>query len=178
MDAKPLPTRADPVQPVRLVSRGPLATRRIGRVLGERLQPGDVVLLEGPLGAGKTCFAQGLAAGLGVPAGTQVVSPSFALVHQHQGRLLLLHADLYRLERAAELQELGLWEALAAGAVLVIEWASRFPYELPTDHVTVELVPGQGLYRQVTLRASGPKSSTRLRSLLGMWPTERRRHRE
>jgi tRNA threonylcarbamoyladenosine biosynthesis protein TsaE len=130
-------------------------------------------------GQGKTCFAQGPGGGAGACLpGPRWSSPSFALVHQHQGRLLLLHADLYRLEHAEELQELGLWEALAAGAVLVIEWASRFPYELPTDHVTVELVPGQGLYRQVTLRASGPKSSTRLQSLLGMWPTERRRHRE
>lgn len=178
MDAKPVPACTDLAQPVRLVSRGPVATQRIGRLLGERLQPGDVVLLEGPLGAGKTCFAQGLAAGLEVPAGTQISSPTFALVHQHQGRLLLLHADLYRLEHAEEIRELGLWEALAAGAVLVIEWASRFPYELPTDHLIAELLPGQGLYRQVTLRASGKKSSTRLQSLLGMWPTERRRHRE
>src|SRR5512136_3291159 len=81
--------------------------RRLGKRLGQVLRVGDVVALTGPLGCGKTTFAQGLAEGLGVPADRHVASPSFALVNQHPGRTPFVHVDFYRIRSFAELPELG-----------------------------------------------------------------------
>ena len=92
-------------------------------------EAGDVVLLEGALGAGKTVLVKGLAAGLGVD--DEVVSPTFVLVRQYVGRLPLVHADLYRLDDRAEIEALGLLE-LSAEGVLALEWADRAPWlEVP-----------------------------------------------
>ncbi|HND12582.1 MAG TPA: tRNA (adenosine(37)-N6)-threonylcarbamoyltransferase complex ATPase subunit type 1 TsaE [Pseudomonadota bacterium] len=171
-----LAARSQPVSPdLRLVSRGPTGTRRIGQQMGALLSAGDVLLLEGPLGAGKTCLTQGLAIGLGVDAATAVQSPSFTLVNQYSGRLPLYHADLYRLSHPQELFELGLWEAAETGGVVVIEWASRFPGEMPTDHLSVELLPGQGLYRQVIVRATGSRFAQRLAEIATKLAPRRRR---
>ncbi len=98
------------------------ATRRFGRELASRLKPGDVVLVSGDLGSGKTVFVRGLAEGLGLDA-SEVASPTFALLHEY-GRPgsapLLLHADLYRLEDGAGIEELGL--AARGDAILAVEW--------------------------------------------------------
>ncbi len=111
------------------LSQSPEETRRLGEKLGARLKPGDLVLLFGDLGAGKTTFVQGLARGLGVPPETYVSSPSFALVHEYQGRIPLYHVDLYRLS-PEETEDLGLAELLSQGA-MVIEWAERLAENLP-----------------------------------------------
>src|SRR5262245_15778743 len=100
-------------------------TRRIGEELGRTLVAGAVVLLEGDLGAGKTCFVQGLAIGLGVPKERRVNSPSFAIVNQHPGRVVLHHIDLYRVSDPRELEELGLAELFESGGVAAVEWAER-----------------------------------------------------
>jgi tRNA threonylcarbamoyladenosine biosynthesis protein TsaE len=96
------------------------ATRAFGRELADTLQGGELVLLEGPLGAGKTSLAQGLAAGLGV-AGA-VTSPTFALCNRLQGRLELHHYDLYRLESLERLLRIGVEDSLESGAVTLVEW--------------------------------------------------------
>src|ERR1700730_9545049 len=101
------------------------ACRAAGRRLGAAAEAGDVLLLEGPLGAGKTVLVQGLAEGLGCAA--EVVSPTFVLVRQYRGRLELIHADLYRLDDRAEIDALGLLE-LSAEGVLALEWADRAPW--------------------------------------------------
>ena len=111
-----------------LVSESEDATAAIGASLGRSLRAGAVVLLEGELGAGKTAFVRGLAAGLGVED-DQVSSPTFTLVQEYRGRLLLLHADLYRIS-AAESDELGLDE-LGAQGVLAIEWAEKLTRRPP-----------------------------------------------
>ena len=105
-------------------------THAVAFTLAARLQAGDVLLLSGNLGAGKTAFVRGLAAGLGVdPA--EVSSPTFTLVHEYRGgRLTLYHADLYRLERAAT-DELGLEEMGVADGVLAVEWPDRLTHTLP-----------------------------------------------
>lgn len=112
-------------------------TRRLGAALGRLLEPGMVVLLEGELGVGKTVFAQGVAQGLGVPG--VVNSPTYVLVHEHGGgRIPFVHADLYRLGNAAEIEELAL-EETAAAAVLVVEWPERAAGLLSPVHVHVRI---------------------------------------
>jgi len=96
------------------------ATRAFGRNLADTLRGGELILLEGPLGAGKTSLAQGLAAGLGV-AGS-VTSPTFALCNRLQGRLELHHYDLYRLESLERLLRIGVEDSLESGAVTLVEW--------------------------------------------------------
>jgi tRNA threonylcarbamoyladenosine biosynthesis protein TsaE len=129
-------------------------TRALGEALGKRAFQGTVVALEGDLGAGKTVFAKGVGAGLGVT--TRVTSPTFVLVQAHEGgRLPLWHADLYRLGDSSELDAVGLPEVLGDGVVLV-EWADRFPELLPADHLRVQLVE-EGEGRRVTVTATGPR---------------------
>lgn len=121
---------------VTLASASPEETRRLGERLGEQLRAGDVVLLSGELGAGKTVFVQGLARGLGFEG--SVSSKSFVLLGEYAGRVKLYHADLYRLERAEEVEELALDE-ISADGVLVVEWPERAgDGVLPEDHVRIE----------------------------------------
>lgn len=117
----------------------PEATRRAAHALAGHLEPGDTIGLVGDLGAGKTCFVQGLARGLGVPDQVRVTSPTFTLVNEHRGgRLPLFHVDLYRIDRAAELDHIGLDDLFAAPAVVAVEWCDRFPV-LPADHLRISL---------------------------------------
>jgi tRNA threonylcarbamoyladenosine biosynthesis protein TsaE len=101
------------------------ATRHLGTALAPLLAIGDVVWLEGELGAGKTFLARAILRGLGVPATIPVTSPTFALVHEHEGRIPIRHLDLYRLEAADDLVELGFDEA-REHAVVLMEWGARF----------------------------------------------------
>ena len=115
-------------------------TAAVARALAPRLKPGDVVLLSGNLGAGKTAFVRGLAEGLGIdPA--DVSSPTFTIVHEYRGgRLTLYHVDLYRLEKAAT-EDLGLEEMGIADGVLAIEWPDRLTHALPgATMVNIEIV--------------------------------------
>ncbi|REJ33402.1 MAG: tRNA (adenosine(37)-N6)-threonylcarbamoyltransferase complex ATPase subunit type 1 TsaE, partial [Bacillota bacterium] len=123
---------------VEVESSSPEETRRLARRLGAEAGPGQVFALSGPLGAGKTEFARGLLEGLGVP-GDEVASPTFTLINQHQGRLPVVHIDVYRLEDPGEIWDLGLDDALEAGAVAVIEWAERLGRELPAQRLHVYL---------------------------------------
>ncbi|MSQ12085.1 MAG: tRNA (adenosine(37)-N6)-threonylcarbamoyltransferase complex ATPase subunit type 1 TsaE [Dehalococcoidia bacterium] len=120
-----------------VASHSPQETHRIGRALGENAQAGDVILLIGDLGTGKTTLTQGIAAGLGIT--TPVRSPTFVLVTQHQGRLTLYHADLYRVDRPLEALELGLEDYFQDSGVCVIEWAEKAPEAFPDQHLTVHL---------------------------------------
>ncbi len=105
-----------------VVTTSPAETEAAGEQFGERLAPGDLVLLTGDLGAGKTTFVRGLMRGVGSPA--QVASPTFQLVRVYPGRVQIAHVDLYRLEDGADLVDLGLEELLDQGAV-VVEWGDR-----------------------------------------------------
>jgi len=104
------------------ITNSPADTEREGELLGERLRVGDVVLLTGELGAGKTTFVRGVAQGTGSKA--PVASPTFQLVRVYPGRVQLAHVDLYRVENSAELRDLGLEELAEQGAV-VVEWGDR-----------------------------------------------------
>jgi tRNA threonylcarbamoyladenosine biosynthesis protein TsaE len=117
---------------VRVTTRGPDETLAVGRALAEALSPGDVVLLGGDLGAGKTVFTRGVARGLGIA--DPVVSPTFTIVREYAGRIPLVHVDVYRVETVRELHDLGFDEVVREDAVTVIEWgdlvASMFPERL------------------------------------------------
>lgn len=107
-------------------------TQRIAAALAKVVVPGAVIALEGDLGAGKTHFTQGLARGLGV--GEAVTSPTFNVMSVYdQGRLPLYHFDLYRLEDALELEDIAFYDYVEADGVSCIEWAAKFPEEIPTQ---------------------------------------------
>ncbi|MBL9002914.1 MAG: tRNA (adenosine(37)-N6)-threonylcarbamoyltransferase complex ATPase subunit type 1 TsaE [Myxococcales bacterium] len=143
----------------------PAATQKLGRLLAAQCQGGDLIALQGPLGAGKTCLVGGIARGLGIAEA--ITSPSFALLNQYRGRLALHHVDLYRLHEPAELSELGLWEAAESGGLLVIEWLDRFPDAVPNDRLQVSLdfVSLGASGRTAEIRAAGPRSQARLLAL-------------
>ena len=118
------------------------ATRRLGSQIARIVEPGDVILLEGDLGAGKTTFTQGMAAALGVDS--VVTSPTFTLmnIYPTAGGFDLVHVDVYRLERLSEVVDLALAEMLDDGAVVVVEWGERAAAALPGGHLLVSLRPG------------------------------------
>jgi tRNA threonylcarbamoyladenosine biosynthesis protein TsaE len=131
------------------------ATRHLAAEIGAMLTAGDVVVLVGDLGAGKTTFAQGLAYGLGVDA--PVTSPSFTLVQEYAGRVPVAHVDVYRLERVQELHDLGFEELLDGDSVTMIEWGDAVQQVLPPDHVVVRIEAGMDPdERTVTVDAVGP----------------------
>ena len=118
----------------------PDATRAVAAALGPLLEPGDVVSLVGDLGAGKTAFAQGLAAGLGVAG--PVTSPTFTIVQEYEGRLPVAHVDVYRLDTVQDLYDLGFDELIDDGRVTIVEWGDLITPALPPDHLVVRIDPG------------------------------------
>ena len=122
---------------LQMKSRSPEQTQLLGKRLGEIVLEGDVLLLEGELGTGKTCLIQGIAHGLGIKQ--YAFSPSFVLIREYYGRLPLYHIDLYRLNNVEEIDELGLEEYLYGNGICVIEWAKKGLPVLPRDYLLIEL---------------------------------------
>jgi tRNA threonylcarbamoyladenosine biosynthesis protein TsaE len=120
-----------------LTATTPEQTATEGEALGRTLGPGDVVALYGELGAGKTCFVQGLVRGLGVT--TQATSPTFVLVNEYRGRLPVHHVDAYRTGGLAELMDLGLLDLIGGDGVTLLEWADRAEPLLPARAVRVRI---------------------------------------
>lgn len=145
--------------------------RELGRALGARLQPGDVICLRGELGAGKTTLTQGIAAGQGV-SGT-VASPTFTLVHEHPGEVPLFHLDAYRLESSEELWDLGFEEYLRAGGSIVVEWCDRVADALPDERLTL-LLQHAGDARLVSLLPHGERARALAAALRQEWEGMRR----
>ena len=137
-----------------LTSDSPETTSALAACLGAILGAGDVVALFGELGAGKTCFVQGLARGLGIVA--HVTSPTFILMRQHPGHPPLCHADAYRLTCGADIEDLGLEDILAT-SVLAVEWAERVADALPDERVEVRLGTPGGDEREITLTVHGER---------------------
>jgi len=130
------------------------ATRRAGEELARHVQGGDAIALIGDLGAGKTTLVAGLVAALG---GGAAASPTFSLVNEYPGgRLRVWHVDLYRLEREAELPELGLDDVIGdRRGIVLVEWADRFDV-MPADHLRIELAH-HGDTRELVATGTGPR---------------------
>ncbi len=137
---------------IRVPSASPADTLALGRRLAGLLRPGDVVLLAGHLGAGKTLLAAGIAEGLGVDE--QVTSPSFVIIRTYEGFLPLVHADVYRLASLGELVDLELLDEARDG-VLLIEWGNAIASGMPGDHLLVEIEMGEGNERVIHLEPRG-----------------------
>jgi tRNA threonylcarbamoyladenosine biosynthesis protein TsaE len=139
--------------PLELVSTSPEATRAFAGRLAAVAAPTDVVCLWGDLGAGKTVFAKGFGAGLGVA--DVILSPSFVLMGEYAGRLPLFHIDLYRLGSAAEAIDGGLLDDRQATGVVVIEWPDRLGAALPPDRLDVRIDGGADEPRRLLVLAHG-----------------------
>jgi len=150
---------------VKTATSTPDQTAAAGEALGSVAVAGTVIGLVGDLGAGKTLFVQGLARGIGVPAQTRVVSPTFTLINVYLGgRLPLHHADLYRLEREVELDEIGLDEVMRGDGVVAVEWADRFDV-LPSDALRVNIRVDSDTERTIEASSGGPDSE----AVLAAW---------
>ena len=129
-----------PLLEAQFISINPEDTRAIGRIVGEHAAAGDVVLLTGELGAGKTCLTQGILHGLG--SDDLARSPTFVLISEHRGRMPLYHMDLYRVGSVEQTEELGIEEYLEGDGLTVVEWADNVPGIFPDDslRIYIELV--------------------------------------
>jgi tRNA threonylcarbamoyladenosine biosynthesis protein TsaE len=138
-------------------SSSPERTREIGGRLAALLRPGDVIALEGPLGVGKTCLVQGIARGLGVDPSVPVTSPTFTLVAEYPARLPLAHADFYRVESRARLDDAGFDDLVGGRGVLVVEWAERFPEALPPERLLIRMEYRSESSRRLHVIGVGPR---------------------
>ena len=127
----------------------PEVTRATGERLARALRPGDVVALYGELGAGKTCFVQGLARG--VEARNEVTSPTFIFINEYQGRIPIYHVDLYRTEGLQEILDLGVEEYLYGDGITVVEWAEKIEHLLPAGTIRVTIMGLGDEPRQIRL---------------------------
>lgn len=146
----------------------PDATRALAETLGRLCVGGEVILLAGDLGAGKTCFVQGLARGLDIPAGKRVASPTFTLHGEYEGRLVLNHLDLYRLDDPAQLHGLGIDDFLAdPGAVTAVEWPELLAETAGRERLDLRLEHVSESERRIGARASGRRHARLLREWAG-----------
>ena len=143
------------IGPLRTETGSADETLALAEAVGTLLRPGDVVVLAGDLGSGKTTFAKGVGRALAVDE--PVVSPTFTIVRQYDGRLPLVHVDVYRLDHLQELHDLGLEELIDDAAVTLVEWGDAVAAYLPSERLEVRLEPGAADDdRVVTLVSAGP----------------------
>lgn len=154
---------SDPRVAMTLTTSGPGDTAGCAKALGPLVEAGDVILLTGDLGAGKTQFTKGLAEGLGI--GDPVTSPTFNILLVHQGRLPLYHLDLYRLENADELVDLDYFGVIEGDGVAVVEWGDRFPEALPAEGLIVEFHIVDDERRRIEVRSIGLRGN----QLAALW---------
>ena len=145
-----------------LQSKSSSETKRIGARIGKLLRAGDVLLLQGELGSGKTTLTQGIGEALAVKE--PVKSPTFVLMNEYHGRLVIYHADLYRLNDPGEVVDLALEEVPAEG-VLIVEWPDRAWRELPPEHLLVQLEEASARERTITIAARGERYEEMLAAL-------------
>ncbi len=146
-------------------------TARLGMLLGRLLEEPLLILLAGDLGAGKTCFTQGVARGLDIPDDEPVTSPSYTLMNQYSGRLPLYHFDLYRLGCADELEDLGFSDYIDADGVTVVEWGDRFE-ESRSEGLLITLIRLDEFHRRLIFEAHAEPGRRLLEDLGARWRKE------
>lgn len=148
-----------------LYLKNALATKRIGCRLGRIARNGDVILLHGDLGAGKTTLTQAIAVGLDVPAGQYITSPSFALMHEYPGRIPLYHMDFYRLSGEEDVEGAGLIDYVGGPGLTIIEWPDRLGSLQPADRLDIELQSTVETERTCIFRPHGSSWQARIEQL-------------
>jgi tRNA threonylcarbamoyladenosine biosynthesis protein TsaE len=156
------------VEPITITTTSVEQTSHVGELLGALLHPGDLVLLLGDLGSGKTHLAKGIVSGMG--SADMVTSPSFVLVNEYRaspafGGITIYHADLYRLDDPDEVLGIGLEEAWSGGAVALVEWGERAGTYLPHEHLAVTLAYVDETTRDIAFAAQGQRYNDLLASL-------------
>lgn len=142
---------------LKLRSHSPEQTQLLGSHLGELAQRGDIFLLIGELGTGKTCLVQGIARGLGIKE--YAFSPSFVIIREYHGNLPLFHIDFYRIKHIEEINDLGLEEYLYGNGVCAIEWAEKGTSALPEENLTITLnyIPDSETERSIYFESEGKR---------------------
>ncbi|MCP3888792.1 MAG: tRNA (adenosine(37)-N6)-threonylcarbamoyltransferase complex ATPase subunit type 1 TsaE [Proteobacteria bacterium] len=139
---------------VTITLKGLKETKSLGQLLGRLAQAGDVICLDGDLGAGKTTLTQSIATGLEVPENSYVSSPSFAIMHQYEGRIPMYHMDFYRLGDVTEVEDLGFEEYFYLDGLTVIEWSERAMDILPDKKLTLNFTLNYDLTRTIMVQGS------------------------
>jgi tRNA threonylcarbamoyladenosine biosynthesis protein TsaE len=134
-------------------------TIEFGRELARRLRPPVLVLMSGDLGSGKTTLSKGIISGLGAAREEDVTSPTFTLVHVFHNHCKVYHVDLYRVEQSADIESLGLEDALSEPAVVLVEWPDRFSLRTDWPKVMVQLEHLEGDSRRISISGLPPESS-------------------
>ncbi len=155
-------------------------TEKLGRLLGEMAGPGETICLDGDLGAGKTALSQAIAKGLEVPENCYVTSPSFAILHEYEGRIPMYHMDFYRLHDVGEVIDLGFEEYFYLSGLTVIEWSKRALEILPEERLSLEILQDKDEMRTVIIQATNIYRKRLLNILRefqcadasGHWPNE------
>lgn len=170
------PAKSHPITGAEFTSASAADTQALGRALGRKCIGSELIALCGTLGAGKTCFVQGLGSGLGIRR--TINSPTFVLMKRYEGRLPLLHWDWYRLESEDDLDSAGFGDLQVERGVVVIEWADRFLDRLKGPFLKVEIEPVGAHTRQLFVRVEGRSAalSGAVESLKSWW-AERKRNR-
>ncbi len=133
---------------LKITTNSPEETFEFGKRLGKELRPGDVICLQGDLGAGKTSLAKGICRGLGVVA--EITSPTYTIVNEYRGRMKVAHMDLYRMKSEDDLYDIGFNEYIYGDGVTIIEWPDKAGTLMPDNYLDINLA-GQGCTREIRL---------------------------
>lgn len=149
----------------KFVSRSLADTQTLARVIGHRLSPGALLMLNGDLGSGKTSFVQGLAQGLEVPEHYYVTSPTFTLINEYPGKYDLYHIDLYRIDHPDALDDIGFYDIISGYGVVAVEWADKFRSQLPTEFLELKFEIMDENSRHIVITATGLEPNDLLKKL-------------
>jgi len=140
---------------IKSITKSTNETLELGKKLGKKLIPGDLLLLFGDLGAGKTCLTQGICLGAGLDNDTYIRSPTFTLINEYPANIPIFHIDLYRLESEAEISNLGLEEIIYSKAITIIEWSEKLKLENNSNEFMF------GIHERLEIHISSKNETTR-----------------
>ena len=155
------------INTIEIFSRNPEETQQFGELLGEKAKPGDVYLLTGKLGAGKTCLTQGIARGLGIRE--YVASPTFVIMREMHGRLNLYHIDLYRLDHIEEIADVGLDDYFYGQGLCVIEWAEKGLSVLPEENLQIQIDYFGNMKRNIHITYTGERYENIMSTIINIY---------